>query len=83
MLIRTPQKKLFLSVYADDIKLAGKKQNKNPMWKLLNKEVDLGEPTSFLDHVYLGCTQRPCEISKDIVDNDRTMFESRISAGAT
>ena len=22
-----------------------------------NKEVDLGEPTSFLDHVYLGCTQ--------------------------
>ena len=31
--------------------------------------------------VYLGCTQRQCEISKDIVDNYRTMFESRISAG--
>ena len=29
------------------------------------------------------CTQRQCEISKDIVDNNRTMFESRISAGAT
>ena len=28
------------------------------MWKLLNKEVDLGEPTSFLDHVYLGCTHK-------------------------
>ena len=53
------------------------------MWKLLNKEVDLGEPTSFLDHVFLGCTQRQCEISKDIVDNYRTMFESRISAGGT
>ena len=26
-------------------------------------------------------TQRQCEISKDIVDNYRTMFESRISAG--
>ena len=52
------------------------------MWKVLNKEVHLGEPTSFLDHVYLGCTQRQCEISKDIVDNYRTMFESRISAGA-
>ena len=51
------------------------------MWKLLNKEVDLGEPASFLDHVYLGCTQRQCEISKDTVDNYRTMFESRISAG--
>ena len=73
------QKGLFLSVYVDDIKLAGKKQNIDPMWKLLNKEVDLGEPTSFLDHENLGCTQRKCEISKDIVDNYRTMFESRIS----
>ena len=75
------EKGLFLSVYVDDIKLAGKKQNLDPMWKLLNKEVDLGEPTSFLDDVYLGCTQRQCEISKDTVDNYRTMFESRISAG--
>ena len=70
-------------MYVDDIKLAGKKQNINPMWKVLVKEVDLGEPTSFLDHVYLVCTQRQCEMSKDIVDNYRTMFESRISAGAT
>ena len=75
------QKALFLSVYVDDIKLVGKKQNIKPMWKVLNKEVDLGEPTSFRDHVYLGCIQRQCEISKDIVDNHRTMFESRISAG--
>ena len=68
------EKGLFLSVYVDDIKLAGKKQNLDPMWKVLNKEVDLGEPTSFLDHVFLGCTQRQCEISEDIVDNHRTMF---------
>ena len=53
------------------------------MWKLLNKEDDLGEPTSFLDHVYLGCTPRQCEISKNTVDNYRAMFESRISAGET
>ena len=46
------------------------------------KDVDLGEPTSFLDHVYSGCTQRECKISKDIVDMYRIMFESRISAGA-
>ena len=70
-------------MYVDDIKLAGKKQNIEPMWKVLNKEVDLGEPTSFLDHVYLGCTQRQCEISKDIVDNYKSMFESRISASGT
>ena len=70
-------------MYVDDIKVAGKKQKINLMRKVLNKEVDLGEPTSFLDHVYLGCTQRQCEISKDIVDNCRIMFESRISLGAT
>ena len=48
----------FLPVFVDDIKLAGKKRNIDPMWKVLNREVDLGEPTSFLDHVNLGCTQR-------------------------
>ena len=53
------------------------------MWKVLNKEVDSGEPTSFLDHVYLGCAQRQCEIRKDVADIYRSMFESRISAGAT
>ena len=76
------EKGSFLSEYVDDIELAGKKRNIDPMWKELMKEVDLGEPTSFLDHVYLGCTQRQGEISKDIVDNYRTMFESRISAGS-
>ena len=68
-------------MYVDDIKLAGKKQNLHPMWKVLNQEVDLGESTSFLDHVSLGCTQRQRQISRDIADNYRTMFESRISAG--
>ena len=58
------EKGLFLSVYVDDIKLAGKKHNIDPMWKVLNKEVDLGEPTSFLDHVNLECTQRQCEVSQ-------------------
>ena len=68
-------------MYVDNIQLAGKKQNLDPMWKVLYKEVDLGEPTSFRDHVYWGCTQRQCEVSQNIADNYRTMFESRISAG--
>ena len=42
-----------LSVYVDDIKLAGKKQNTDPMWKILMKDVDLREPTSLLHHVHL------------------------------
>ena len=71
---------VFLYVYVDDIKLGGKRQI-NPMWKLLSKEVDFGEPTSFYDHEDLVCTQRPGEISQDIVDNYRAMFESRFFAG--
>ena len=51
---------LFLSIYVDDIKMAAKKQNMAPMWKKIVKLVDLDEPTSFLDHVYLGCTQQRC-----------------------
>ena len=41
------EKGLFLSVYVDDIKLAGKKQNIDPMWKVLNKEVDFGRTNIF------------------------------------
>ena len=40
------------------------------------------EPTSFLDHVYLGCNQRECKPNEIIVEESSTMFESRIS-GAT
>ena len=67
-------KKDYSHLCVDDIKLAGKKQNLHPMWKLLNKEVDLEESTSFLDHVFLGCTRRQCQTNKDTVDNYRTMF---------
>ena len=35
-----------------------------------------------LDHENLGCTQRECQISKNIVANYRDMFEARSSAGA-
>ena len=48
------EKRLFLSVYVDHIKLAGKKQNLDPMWKLLNKEVDLGRTNIFLGSCILG-----------------------------
>ena len=51
-----------------------------PTWKM--EDVDLEEPTSFLDHVYLVCTQRECTISNDPVTSKRDMFESRISDGA-
>ena len=34
------EKGLFLYVYVDDIKLAGKKLKIDPMWKVLMKDVD-------------------------------------------
>ena len=66
----------------DDTKLAGNKILIR-CGKYSTKKLIWGEPTSFLDHVYLGSTQRQCETSKDIVDNYRTTFEYRISARAT
>ena len=47
------------------------------------KYVDNEEPTSFLDHVCSGCTQRECTPNKKIIGQHNKMFESRISAGAT
>ena len=55
MFICQPSKRtILLSVYVDDIKLAGKKQNISPTWKIPMKDVDLGEPTSFLDDMYFS-----------------------------
>ena len=45
--------------------------------------VDIDVPTSFLDRVYLGCTQRECKPNKTIIEQYKKMFVSRISAGAT
>ena len=77
------KQKLFLSVYVDDIKMARKKQNLAPTWEKLMKDVDIEESTSFLDHVYLECTQRECKPNEKIIGQYNKMFESRISAGAT
>ena len=48
------EKGLFLSVHVDDAKLTGKKQNIDSIWKVLMKDVDLGEPTSILAHFFGG-----------------------------
>ena len=66
------QQCLFLSVYVDDIKLAGRKQNLNAMCKTLMKR--------FL----IICTgkESTCKSNESMVDECRNMFESRISAGA-
>ena len=65
------EKGLFLSVYMDDIKMKGKKDNLKPMWDILMKHVGLGEPTSLLNQLYLECTQRECEPNFKIVKTER------------
>ena len=52
-----------------------------PTWTIFMKDVDLGEPTSFLDHVYFGCTQE-CVKSAKILWQTTDKFDPRISAGA-
>ena len=44
----------FHQLYVDDIEVAGRKQNMNPVWKKLMKLVGSWRKTSFFDHVYLG-----------------------------
>ena len=63
--------------------MAGRQQNTPPTWKKLMEHVDLEEPTSFLDHVFLGCTQRECKSNESIIEKYAKMLRSRISAGAT
>ena len=60
------QQGLFLSVHLDDIKLAGKTQNHDPMWKTLRTHVDLGKPTSFSSRV-LGM-HSTCKPNQSMVD---------------
>ena len=64
----TKDKSYPYGVYVDDIKMSGKKQNLAPMWKNLMKNVDIEEATSFLDQVYLGCTQRECKPDDTIIE---------------
>ena len=51
------------------------KLNLSLVWKKLMKLVDLGEPTSFLDDVYLGCAQRECKPNESVIEECRKMFD--------
>ena len=42
---------IFLSVYEDDKRVVGKKQNMDSMWTILQKELDPEDPTPLMDQV--------------------------------
>ena len=52
------KKQLFLSIYVDDFKMAGKKENLAPMWTELRKTLNLEPPVPMSGNTYLGCQQQ-------------------------
>ena len=44
------------------------------MWPTLQKKVDLNDPVSFTDQVYLGYTQRAAQVNNRIVMNTKEFF---------
>ena len=82
MLLSLPRKRTVLVCVCGRNETCWKEREHKSNMEDKMKDVDLREPTSFLDHVYWRCTQRECQISKDIVNTYRCMFESRISTGA-
>ena len=37
------------------------------MWAIVQKKIDLEDQVSFIDQVYLGCTQRAAQVNNSIV----------------
>ena len=56
------EKQLFLSVYVDDFKMAGKTSNLSTMWETLGKKIFLDPPVPLQSNVYLGSSQTPVEV---------------------
>ena len=58
-----------------------------PCDRKLMQHVDLGEPTSFLDHVHLGCTQRECKANEIVIfeyrENVRIMLVEALQCCCT
>ena len=74
---------LFLSVQADDVKLAGKKRNIDPMWNVLKKDFDVGRANITLGPriwVAVNGNSTPAKILRTITEI--CMFASRTCAGA-
>ena len=67
-------KHLFLSVYVDDFRMAGKKENLSSMWKILRGTLLLEDAVPSVSNTYLGCNQRNITIDEGIVKEKNEMF---------
>ena len=68
------EKSLFLSVYVDDLKMAGRASEINGMWKQLQKHLALDPPTPLDGGTYLGQVQRDVGVSPDMVQAQKTLW---------
>ena len=83
LLFRQPRKKTILACVCGRKKWLGRNKTLTQCGKHLRKKsIRENQHHSLTMSVKLGYTQRECETSKNIVENYRDMFESRISAGA-
>ena len=68
------QKKLFLSVYVDDFKMAGDASQLKDMWARLGKRFDLDPPTPLHKTVYLGNQQVNVEVPDSVIQERSTQI---------
>ena len=67
------EKKLFLSVYVDDFKMAGSKQHLKAMWEEVGKKLEMDPPEPVHGNVYLGCSQHDIKTDNDLVNENRNL----------
>ena len=68
------QDKLFLSVYVDDLRMAGRKPALKDMWAKLNKELALEPAVPSLGNTYLGCQQRPVKLDDKAIGEQQELM---------
>ena len=67
---------LYLSVYVDDYKMAGKAANVPLMWERLGLKLDLEPAVPLHDSVYLGMQQMDVEVPWDLVKQKRELLSN-------
>ena len=69
------QQQLFLSVYVDYYKMAGKASNLQPMWARLRKHLELEDSVPLHNTVYLGCQQYNVDLDPQVVQDKRELVD--------
>ena len=74
---------LFFSVYVDDIKMTPKTQDLRHVWKSLQAENDIEEPTPIMNQGYLGSALREAKVNPQAVQSIAELFKRITTAEPT